>query len=62
MLLNVDSRKRLMMDVDGCLQLAFPDVVTLPLQLKRWRLLSLTQHNLLSMAWHSPFAAVAQSI
>lgn len=40
MLLNVERRKRLMMDVDGCSQLAFPAVVTLPLQLERWRLLT----------------------
>ncbi len=42
--------KRLMMDVDGCSQLAFPAVVTLSLQFERWRLLTSAQHNPLSMA------------
>ena len=50
MLLNVERRKRLMMDVDGCSQLAFPAVVTLSLQFERWRLLTSAQHNPLSMA------------
>lgn len=62
MLLNVDRRKWLLVVVDGCLQLAFPDVITLPLQLDRWRLLTLAQQNPLSIVQHLPFASVAQSI
>lgn len=36
-----------------------PLAVTLPLQLKRWRLLTEAQHNALIMAQHFPLASVA---